>query len=88
MTSINGIPVTDSQAAVFGVLEQFPKGLADHALVPLAQHQMGVHQSSSGIRTRRKELGDKKLVYAKATTTTGSGRSATVYAAIKAKKGR
>lgn len=80
MNRINGIAVTDSQAAVYGVLKQFPKGLPDHALVPLAQHAQQVHQSSSGIRTRRSELWTKGLLQAVGTTKTASGRTAYVYA--------
>lgn len=82
MTRISGVRVTDSQAAVFSVLKQFPKGLADHALVPLAQHQLGVHQSSSGIRTRRAELAGLGLVIdTNRRVKTSSNRTAVVYGA-------
>jgi hypothetical protein len=73
--------LTDSQQSVLGVLKQYG-ALADHALVPLAQHQMGVHQSSSGIRSRRKELTDFGLVKPVGSTKTGSGRKAAIYEAI------
>lgn len=78
---IKGIEVTDSQAAIYGVLRQFPDGLADHALVPLAQHQLGIHQSSSGIRTRRAELTAKGLTVWRGVTKTASGRSARIFGA-------
>lgn len=81
MPLINGIAVNDRQAAVYDVLKQYGP-LADHALVPLAQHQLQIHQSSSGIRTRRAELVDKGLAIAVASTTTGSGRCASVYEAV------
>lgn len=88
MTKISGIPVTDSQAAVYGALKQFPKGLPDHALVPFAQHALSTHQSSSGIRTRRSELVDLGLVEAVGTTKTGSNRTAAVYAIAGTKRSR
>lgn len=81
MPKINGSTVTDSQAAVYDVLKEYGP-VADHALVPLAQHMIHVHQSSSGIRSRRKELADKGLARLVATTTTGSGRKAGVYEAV------
>lgn len=80
MPLINGVTVTQSQADVYSVISSYGP-LADHALVPLAQHQMQVHQSSSGIRTRRKELTQKGLVRQVAQTRTGSGRSAKVFEA-------
>ena len=74
----NGIALTAGQKAVYDVLKQFGP-VADHALVPLAQHQMQLHQSSSGIRTRRKELVSKGLVKAVGSTRTGTGRKADVF---------
>lgn len=60
-TTRNGKTVTSGQAAIYDVLaERGP--LPDHALVPLAQHVIHVHQSSSGIRTRRRELQELQLV--------------------------
>lgn len=80
--TIKGIKVTPSQAEVYKVLKSNGKGLPDHALVPLAQHVSGVRLSSSGIRTRRKELTDAGLVVAAAKTAkTGSGRTAQVWKA-------
>jgi hypothetical protein len=81
---INGIHVTNAQKDVYAVLRQFPHGLADQALVPLAQHQLSVHQSSSGIRTRRLELQRKGLVKDTGQTIrTGKGRSAVVFKAVR-----
>lgn len=78
--NINGVPVSPAQAEVHRVLSGFPEGLPDHALVPLAQHVSGLHLSSSGVRTRRKELTDVGLVKStRRTVTTASGRPATVW---------
>jgi predicted ArsR family transcriptional regulator len=82
MQTIKGRKVTDSQKAVYDVLKQYGP-LADHALVPMAQHMVQVHQSSSGIRTRRKELEKIGLVKAVSETRTGSGRAATVFQAVR-----
>ena len=84
MQTIKGRKVTDAQAAVYKVLREFGP-MPDHALVPLAQHVATVHQSSSGIRTRRKELLDAGIIYADEGhfVSTGSGRSAQVYKAVK-----
>lgn len=76
---VAGHDLTPAQAAVLGILVQYGP-LADHALVPLAQHQLSVHQSSSGIRSRRAELTGLGLVESVTTIRTGSGRSAGVYA--------
>lgn len=78
MPLINGVAVNDRQAAVYDVLKQYGP-VADHALVPLAQHMLNVHQSSSGIRTRRAELVQKGLATEVAVTKTGSGRQAKVF---------
>lgn len=84
MNTIKGIAVTKAQADVYGVLKSFgSKGLPDHALVPLAQHALGAHQSSSGIRTRRRELLVKGLVKEVGTVTTGSGRTAKTFKAVR-----
>jgi hypothetical protein len=61
MTTRNGKQVTLGQADVYDVLAQYGP-LPDHALVPLAQHVVHAHQSSSGIRTRRRELQEIGLV--------------------------
>lgn len=81
MPIVNGTVVNVQQAAVYEVLKAYGP-VADHALVPLAQHQLQMRQSSSGIRTRRRELLDKGLVTEVATTKTGSGRKAKVYEAV------
>jgi hypothetical protein len=73
--------LTKSQAAVYGVLQQFGP-VADCALVPLAQHQAQLRLSSSGIRSRRKELVDLKLVKQVSTIKTGTGRTAAVYEVV------
>lgn len=80
MPTINGVKLTKSQADVLSVLRSYGP-LADHALVPLAQHQLSVHQSSSGIRSRRAELVKAGLVTEVTKIKTGSGRQAVVYAA-------
>lgn len=77
--TVKGVKLTSRQSAVYEVLREYGP-IADHALVPLAQHQMQVHQSSSGIRSRRKELSDLRLVKQVSTTKTGSGRKAAVWA--------
>lgn len=81
---IKGIAVTNAQAAVYSVLKQFgSKGLPDHALVPLAQHVMGEHQASSGIRTRRAELVRLGLAIEDGKVTTSSGRKARTFKAVR-----
>lgn len=77
------VPVlTPGQSAVYQVLKQYGP-LPDHALVPLAQHVVGTHQSSSGIRTRRAELTDKGMVvFTGELATTASGRKATIWKAV------
>lgn len=81
MTRIKGINVTPSQKDVYDVLKSYGP-MPDHALVPLAQHALNVHQTSSGIRTRRVELRRKGLVAVAGSTKTGSGRTATLYKAV------
>ena len=61
MQQRNGVSLTDNQAAVYDALAVYGP-LPDHALVPIVQHVENVHQSSSGIRTRRAELEAKGLV--------------------------
>lgn len=73
--------MTDSQKAVLNVLATYGP-LPDHALVPLTQHVANVHQSSSGIRTRRSEL--STVGYVKETgdrIKMPSGRTAAVWSA-------
>lgn len=79
--TVNGVTLTKGQAAVYKVMEEYGP-IADHALVPLAQHMASVHQSSSGIRSRRAELTRKGLLMKVATTKTGTGRSAGVYGVV------
>lgn len=71
--------LTTAQSEVLNVFQTYGVPLPDHALVPLAQHAVRVHQSSSGIRTRRRELTDLGLLKRSGTTKTGSGRAAGVY---------
>jgi hypothetical protein len=74
--------LTAAQREIHTVLDQFGP-LPDHALVPLAQHVVGAHQSSSGIRTRRSELERKGLVRATGDLVrTASGRTANVWKAV------
>lgn len=81
-TKIRGVVVTPAQDEIYKVLKQFGP-LPDHALVPLAQHVIGARQSSSGIRTRRSELENKRLVRATGDLVrTSSGRTANVFKAI------
>ena len=76
MPVIDGVKVTDAQADVYAVIEEFGP-LPDHALVPLAQHVNILHQSSSGIRTRRHELAELGLVSMSSKSwRTASGRKA------------
>lgn len=82
MQKIKGINLTDAQADVYRALKTVRFPLADHALVPLAQHALSVHQSSSGIRTRRHELLMKGLVAEAGSVETASGRSAKTYKAV------
>jgi hypothetical protein len=81
MSVINGITVNERQADVHKVLKQYGP-LPDHALVPLAQHVVQLHQSSSGLRSRRAELTQMGLVREVATTKTASGRSARIWEAL------
>lgn len=81
MPFIAGTRVTASQEEVYNVLSSYGP-LPDHALVPLAQHVMKLRQSSSGIRTRRRELVNLGLAQSVGTTTTGAGRTAEIYKAV------
>lgn len=81
-SKIKGVPVTSAQQAVYYVLKHYGP-LPDHALVPLAQHVTLIHQSSSGIRSRRAELVRKGLVSSELLTTrTSSGRSANIWSVV------
>lgn len=79
---VKGVKLTTAQAEVYTTLKKYGP-LPDHALVPLAQHVATVHQSSSGIRTRRHELEDYGLVTEVGKVVTGSGRKAGVYKAVR-----
>lgn len=79
MPQIKGVPVTLAQKEVYDTLRTYGP-LPDHALVPLAQHVIRTHQSSSGIRTRRLELERKRLVVDTGETIpTATGRQAAVF---------
>lgn len=71
--------VNDSQREVLSVLNKYGP-VPDSALVPLAQHFSKIHQSSSGIRTRRKELVQKNMVKQVDSVMLPSGRPAAVWA--------
>lgn len=71
--------LTANQQAVRSVLERYGP-LPDHALVPLVQHVAQIHQSSSGIRTRRSELVGLGIAEEVDTITMPSGRPASVWA--------
>lgn len=70
--------MTRSQREVLEVLDVYGP-LPDTALVPLAQHVGDVHQSSSGIRSRRAELASQGLVKQVDTITLPSGKTAKVW---------
>lgn len=71
--------MTPNQQAVYDALEQFGP-VPDHALVPLVQHVAQVHQSSSGIRSRRAELAAAGAVTEVDEIKMPSGRKASVWA--------
>lgn len=82
MQTIKRIRVTDGQAEVYSVLRKHGP-LSDHALVPIAQHMLGSHQSSSSIRSRRAELVRLSLVKPTSDRVpTASGRTARVFKAV------
>ena len=74
--------MTTSQQDVFDVLAKHGP-MSDQALVPLAQHMGSVHQSSSGIRTRRAELVRLGRIQQVGTMRLPSGRGAAVWAVKK-----
>jgi hypothetical protein len=67
-----------AQEHVLDVLDIYGP-LADTALVPLAQHMAPIHQSSSGIRTRRSELTRMGKIKQVGMITLPSGRDAAVW---------
>jgi hypothetical protein len=73
--------MTKSQQDVLGVIKQYGP-MPDVALVPMAQHVANIHQSSSGVRSRRAELAAAGLVQIVGRQKLPSGRSAAVWAAI------
>lgn len=81
MPTVKGTRISDSQAEVYAAIKQYGP-VADHALVPLAQHMCQAHQSSSGIRSRRAELVRKGLVVPAGSTRTSSGRQAATFKAV------
>lgn len=81
MPKIKGVNVTQAQKAVYDALRSYGP-LPDHALVPLTQHVAHEHQSSSGIRTRRRELERKGLVVSIDLAITNTGRKANVFKAL------
>lgn len=82
-TKIKGVVVTTSQAEVYAVLAASPKGLPDHVLVPVTQHIAASRLSSSGIRTRRKELVDAGLVKVIGSVSMPSGRQASIFKVVR-----
>lgn len=74
------ISLTTGQKAVLLALADLGKPVTDAALVPFAQHMADVHLSSSGIRSRRKELERKGLIGLGTPITMPSGRKARTYA--------
>lgn len=83
MQTIKGVRVTDQQADIYRLIKRFgSRGLTDHALVGIAQHEMHKTFSESGIRTRRAELSRKGLLSSARTVQTRSGRQALVWRAV------
>lgn len=80
MPTIDGVAVTSTQEEVYNVIAT-DGPMADVVLVPVVQHVGALHQSSSGIRTRRKELESKNLIVEVSTKRLPSGRKARVFAA-------
>ena len=73
--------MTKSQKAVLDALDKYGP-IADHALVPIMQHEAGARMSSSSIRSRRAELTAEDLVGAVGTVKMPSGRHASVWAVL------
>lgn len=74
--------LTPAQSEVLSVLRKHGP-LPDHVLVPIVQHAGEMHQSSSGIRSRRAELFAKGLVVSTGEKVTmPSGRHAATYEAV------
>lgn len=71
--------MTETQTAVYDTLKKYGP-LADHALVPIIQHEVGFKASSSSIRSRRAELTRQGELVAVDTVKMPSGREAVVWA--------
>ena len=81
------VKVTPAQAEVYDALVGYAgkRGWPDHILVPVVQHTGGLHQHSSGIRTRRRELQRIRLVRdtgPNSDVRTNSGRKAMTFVAV------
>jgi hypothetical protein len=70
--------MNESQKSVYTVLKKYGP-MPDQALIPLAQHLAEIHQSSSGIRTRRGELVRYGLIEQVGSLMLPSGRRAAVW---------
>lgn len=70
--------MTTAQTIVLDVLKRHGP-LPDHALVPIVQHVAQTHMSSSGIRTRRRELERLREVKSVGEVKMPSGRRANVW---------
>ena len=70
--------LTKGQKAVYATLKEYGP-LADHALVPIMQHQALAFYSSSGIRSRRAELAAKGALVPKGAVKMPSGRKAIIW---------
>lgn len=79
--TIRGVIVTPAQGEVYDALKDWGP-FPDHILVPVVQHTGPIHQHSSGIRTRRRELQRKQLVACDSVTKTNSGREAIIFKAV------
>lgn len=79
--TIHGIGVTPAQGEIYDALKDWGP-FPDHILVPVVQHTGPIHQHSSGIRTRRRELQRKGLVRLSDTVKTNGGRYAAVWKAF------
>lgn len=79
---IKGHKLSPSQEGVYRILADHGP-LADHVLVPVAQHVLPTHPASSGVRTRRKELERMGLVEDTGEAVeTASGRAAAIFKAV------
>lgn len=80
---LHGVELTPQQEAIYRLIERFgDRGVTDHALVPIATHEMKRVYSESGIRSRRSELQKLGLVRSVGTVQTRSGRHASRWTAV------